>query len=188
MRLLGIVAVIASIASPVAAADDDRLLLLATSRTGTMQNEINDAAERGYKVLAASRSEDSEVLVVMERTPEHYRYRVIATTRTGTLKKELNDAAEAGYRVVPGGVTTKRSLGDVMRRNSSNQSGVNSEGELLIIMEKGAQTVPGLAYEVLATKRTGTLQKEMSEAVERGYSLVGFISRSEHIAVFERAD
>jgi hypothetical protein len=129
--------------------------------------------------VAASRTENSEVIVAMERAEGAYHYRLLATKRTGTLQKELNEAAEAGYRVVAPAVTTKRTIG------STDKS---DDGELLVLMEKGPDTPPGVSYVVLATRRTGTLQKEMSETAERGYELVALSSRGEHIAVFEHVD
>jgi hypothetical protein len=169
-------------ALPAEAQERDRYLLLAATRTGTMQNEINQAAERGYRVVAASRTEGSEVVVVLERTDTSYRYRLVATTRTGTLQKELVEGAEAGYRVVPRAVTTKRPVGGVLdsMKNSRN------EGELVIIMEKAPDPAPGLTYRVLATERTGTLQKEMSDTAESGFELIAIASRREHVAIFER--
>ncbi len=169
--------------APVTAQDADRYLLLATTSTGTMQREIDDAAGRGYRVMAASRTESAEVIVALERAEGPYRYRLVATTRTGTLQREISEAAEAGYRVVPRAVTTKRSLGNVLSGPDNR-----NEGELLIIMEKGPEMVPGLAYQVLATNRTGTLQKEMSQMAGRGYTLVALSSRGEHVAIFERHD
>jgi hypothetical protein len=171
-----------------ARAEDEagKYLLLATSRTSTMQKEINDAAEKGYRVVGATRTEGMEVIVVMEQTSETYRYRLLATTRTGTLEKEMNEAAEAGYRAVPRAIGTKRTLGDTMKRSDPNQSATNTEGELLVLMEKGPQRAD-VIYKVLATHRTGTLQKEMSETAGQGYDLVGLVSRGEHIAIFERA-
>ena len=49
----------------VADAQDDRYLLLATERTATMQQEINAAAARGFRVVAASPKESSEVVVLL---------------------------------------------------------------------------------------------------------------------------
>lgn len=165
---------------PANAQELDRYLLLAATRTSTMQDEINDAAAKGYRVVGASRTEGAEVVVALERTTAAYRYRLVATTRTGTLQKELSDGAEAGYRVVPRGVTTKRTVGNLFTNN-------RDEGELLVIMERGPETVPGLIYRVLATNRTGTLQKEMSDTADSGFELVALVSRGEHVAIFERA-
>ncbi len=47
--------------------------------------------------------------------------------------------------------------------------------------------MPDLAYRVVATSRTGTLQKEMSETADSGYALIALVSRGEHIAIFERS-
>lgn len=165
------------------AQERDRYLLLATQRTGTMQGEINDASARGYRVLAATRTEGTEVVVVLEQAVGEYKYKLIATTRTGTLQKELNDAAEQGYRVIPLAVTTKRTQGRLAGALSNSNPG---EGELLILMEKGPAGNNGALYEVLATTKTGTLQKELGEAGAKGFKLIALVSRGEHLAIMER--
>jgi hypothetical protein len=147
---------------------DDRYLLLATERTSTMQQEINDAAARGFRVVATSPKESSEVIVVLEQTTDKYDYRLVATTRTGTLQREISHAAEAGYRIVPRAVTGK---GD----------------EVVLLMEKGTEVPANVQYQVLSTERTGTLQKEISQASANGYTLVALAGRSEHVAILERA-
>jgi hypothetical protein len=146
----------------------DRYLLLATERTSTMQQEINEAASRGFRVVAASPREGSEVIVVLEQTKDKYEYLLLSTTRTGTLQREISAAAEAGYRIVPRAVTGK---GD----------------EVVLLMEKGSEAPPDVQYQVLATERTGTLQKEISQASANGYALVALAGRSEHVAILERA-
>jgi hypothetical protein len=147
--------------------DTDRYLLLATERTGTMQQEINEAAARGFRVVAASPSDGSEAIVLLEQAEDKHQYLLVATTRTGTLQQEITDAAEAGYRIVPRAVVRK---GD----------------ELLVLLEKGAEGQPKARYLVLATERTGTLQKEISQASVDGYTLVALSSHGEHVAILER--
>jgi hypothetical protein len=182
MRVTSLIVLVAVLAaSPSPAQETERYLLLAATRTSTMQEEVNQAAGRGYRVVGASRTENAEVIVAMERASGAYSYRLIATTRTGTLQREIGEAADAGYRVVPRGVTTKRSLGGVLSSNNNRD-----EGELLVLMEKGPDTPPGLAYHVVATNRTGTMQKEMAETAERGFVLLALVSRGEHVAIFER--
>ena len=151
----------------VAEAQDDRYLLLATERTSTMQQEINAAAARGFRVVAASPKESSEVVVLLEQTEDHYEYRLVATTRTATLQREITDAAEAGYRIVPRAVTGK---GD----------------EVIVLMEKGAEGPVTVQYHVLATERTTTLQKEISEATGNGFTLTALAGRGEYVAILER--
>jgi len=187
MRLsAGIAFIVLSTAAVSHGQERDRYLLLAAARTGTMQQEVNTAAATGYRVVAASRTEGNEVVVVLERSPDKYQYRLLATTRTGTLQREINDAAEAGYRVVARAVTTKRTSGGLTGALAGNNA--RNEGELIILMEKGPEGPANAQYQVLATERTGTLQKEISQAAVNGYQLLALVSRGEHLAILERAD
>lgn len=178
---IGVILMVVASAMP-ARAQEDRYLLLAASRTSTLQDEINRAVERGFRVVAASRTDDAEALVALERTAGTYAYRVIATTRTGTLQREVAAAAAEGFRVVPRTVTTKRTIGGALFDNNSR----NNDAELLVIMERGPDTPANLVYRVLATSRTGTLQREMSDAEAAGFTLIALGSRGEHVAIFER--
>ena len=75
----------------------ERFKLLGTNRTGTMQDELNEAGAAGYRFAGTQGGEtafgDREAVVVMERDPEgrRYRYILLATNRTGTLEDELNE-------------------------------------------------------------------------------------------------
>ena len=140
-----VLSLILAVPRSAAAQDGERYLVLAATRTGTMQEEINAAAARGYRVVAASRTEGAEVVVALERTAASYRYRLLATTRTGTLQTELTQGAEAGFRVVPRAVTTKRPASSGVARALGNNN--PGEGEVLILMERGPETVPGLRPE-----------------------------------------
>ena len=78
------------------AAAQDKFLLLAANRTGTMQDELNAAGANGYRFVGAQGGETAfggnEVVVVMVRDPEgrRFRYILLATNRTGTMEQELN--------------------------------------------------------------------------------------------------
>ena len=147
----------------------DKYLLLATERTATMQQEIDDAAARGFRVFGASPNDGSEAVFLLEQTQERYQYRLLAATRSGTLQKEINEAADDGYRIVPRAVSRK---GD----------------ELLVLMEKRSADSAKAQYRLLATERTGTLQKEISSAARDGYALIALAKTGEHIAILERDD
>ena len=76
-----------------------RFLLLATSRTGTMQRELDQAAAAGYRILTGSPTSGHEMVLVLEKVvtpPDTYQYRLLATTRTGTMQRELDVAAADG--------------------------------------------------------------------------------------------
>jgi hypothetical protein len=155
-------------AASVTEAQDDRYLLLATERTGTMQKEIDEAAARGFRVVTASPGDGDEYIVLLEQATDKHQYRLLATTRTATLQSELDEAAKQGYRILPKSIAHK---GD----------------ELLVLMEKAADGSAFADYQVLATERTGTLQREISQAALNGYTLVALAKRGEHVAILERA-
>ena len=79
------------------AQEDERFRLLATSRTGTMEEELNEAGAAGYRFRATQGGETAfggnEAVVVMERDPDggRFRYVLLATSRTGTMEEELNE-------------------------------------------------------------------------------------------------
>lgn len=145
----------------------DKYLLLATERTATMQREIDEAAAQGFRVVAASPNDGSETVVLLERTNGKYEYRLLAASRSGTLQREINEAAEAGYHVVKTAVGRK---GD----------------EVIVLMEKGPETPTRTEYQVLSTERTGTLQKEITQASLDGYTLIALTKKGEHVAILER--
>jgi len=83
-------------------------ILLATTRTGTMQKELNESAALGYRLLPRtmiSKVDVSpfggvEIVVLLEKAPnstKQYNYRLLATTLTSTLQKEITEALAEGY-------------------------------------------------------------------------------------------
>ena len=121
LRLSGIVAVMALCAGvrdagaqkDIGASVDHRVL--ATSKTSTMEKELNEAAEAGFRFQAVMGGESSfggkEVVVVMSRAEQktgRFAYKLLATSKTSTLEKELREAAEASFEVV--GMTVGETL------------------------------------------------------------------------------
>ena len=81
--------------------------VLATSRTSTMQKEMQDAAAAGFRFVSVMGGETSfggnEVVVLMEKTTgdtARFDYRLLATSRTSTMQRELQEAAEAGFEFI----------------------------------------------------------------------------------------
>ena len=78
--------------------EQPKFLLLATSRTGTMEKELNEVGARGYRFSGTQGGETafggSEVVVIMTLDPggRRFRYMLVATSRTGTMQKEMNQA------------------------------------------------------------------------------------------------
>src|SRR5436305_11073741 len=84
--------------------DTPKYKLLATTRTSTMQKEIDEMAAQGYRILVGAPTSGSEMTLFLSlegTAADPYKYKLLATTRTGTMQKELNEAADAGYRLIP---------------------------------------------------------------------------------------
>jgi hypothetical protein len=85
--------------------------LLATSKTSTMQRELQQAADAGFEykgqTVFPSTFGGKEVVVILERDPEArtvgYEYKLLATSKTSTMQKELNEMGAAAFEFV--GVT-----------------------------------------------------------------------------------
>jgi hypothetical protein len=152
-----------------------RFLLLATTRTTSMQRELDEAAAAGYRVIVGSPTSGHEMVVILEKVPnlsQPYEYFLLATTRTSTIQQELNDTAARGFRLLPKTVVAKE-----------QPFGAR---EIVLLMEKAPGTTNRYRYLLLATSRTSTMQREMTHAVEDGYEVVAMVSRGEHIVILEK--
>jgi hypothetical protein len=149
------------------AADTFDYKILATNRTGTMEKEMNDAASQGYLFAGMSGGETSfggkETVCTMTRKtsdPEKARrtYKLLATQRTGTMQKELTALGNEGFRYV-GQAIFETTFGGQ---------------EVVVILERNLEApAKRIEYKVLATQRTGTLQKELKEAGAAGLQFAG---------------
>ena len=156
-------------------APDQQYLLLATTKTSTMQKELDEAASKGFRVLVGSPTSGAEVAIFLEKTvqpPDTYQYKLLATTRTGTMQKELNEAAAEGYRLLPRTMIAKR--------------GLVAATEIVVLMERAPKEEKRYEYKLLATSRTSTLQKEVKEARAAGFVIAGMVSRDEHMVIMEK--
>src|SRR5262245_33257086 len=70
--------------------------VLATTKTSTMEKEMNEAAEQGFRYQAVMGGDTaiggSEVVVVVARVGEakgRFSYKLLATSKTSTMEKEL---------------------------------------------------------------------------------------------------
>lgn len=81
--------------------------LLATTKTSTMQKELQEAGDAGFEHRGQSifpKTFGMEVIVILEREvdvkPKLWEYKLLATSKTSTMQKEMMEAAEAGYQFV----------------------------------------------------------------------------------------
>lgn len=164
----GLALLVGSIAPANAADAQTDYRVLATSRTSTMEQELNDAALSGYrfsKVMGGKTANGGqEVVIAMSKyatSPDQAvpRYKLLATTKTSTMQRELQQWADAGYEYLDQTVFETAFGGK----------------EVVVIMERDpARTTSASLYRLLATSKTSTMEKELKEAGKSGFLLVGF--------------
>lgn len=139
--------------------------VLSTTKTSTMQKEMLEAADAGFRfadVMGGSTAiGGSEVVVIMTKTakPGAYEYRLLATNKTSTMQKELQEAGNAGFEY---------------KGQTSFKSGFGGK-EVVTILEraKDGAAPTRFEYRLLATSKTSTMQRELSEAGDQGFEFVG---------------
>ena len=138
--------------------------VLGTTKTSTMEREMNEAAQAGYVFQSVMGGETAfggkEVVAIMGRsgTGGQKAYKLLAANKTSTLEKEMQAAAAAGFEY-KGQTVFESALGGrevcvIMERDMSHRS---QSGD----------------YRLLATSRTSTLEKELAAAGTQGYAVVG---------------
>ncbi len=164
MRTLLLTLCLSLLSLPVLAQHDVReYKVLATSKTSTMEKEMNAAAEAGFAFAAVMGGETAfggnETVVVMQRGPKrsYMSYKLLAASKTGTVQKEIRAAADLGFRYAGQTVFTSLFGGD----------------EVVVIMERdGDDPKPTEDYLLIATSKTSTLAKELTAAGVEGYQAI----------------
>lgn len=98
------------------------------------------------------------ITTVAQNGREAIEYKLMATNKTSTMEKEMNQAAAEGFRFegTMGGETA------------------GGGNEIVVIMSKRPSSASErLQYKLLATRKTSTMQKELTEAGAQGFSYVG---------------
>lgn len=142
--------------------------LLATSKTSTMEKELNEAAVAGYRfsrVMGGKATNGGQVIIAMVKEPvvpgkEVRKYRLLATTRTSTMQAEMQQLADQGYSYLDHTVFESAAGGK----------------EVAVIMEldSSRNKGPRSSYRLLATTRASTMERELQDAGAQGYALLGF--------------
>jgi hypothetical protein len=143
--------------------------LLATSKTSTMEKEMNAAADAGFVFGSVMGGESSiggkEVIVVMTKNldapPVNKKYVLLATSKTGTLQKELQQAGDEGFEYCGQTVFESafggREVSIILERNQSGSAAKRIE------------------YKLLATSKTSTMEKELRQAGDAGFKFLGVV-------------
>jgi hypothetical protein len=161
-------------------------LVVATSKTSTMEKELNGAAESGFRFEAVMGGETAfggnEVVVVMSRASGtkagRFGYRLLATSKTSTMQKEIQEAADAGFQY---------------RGQTVFNSAFGGDEVVCILERDGEASKDRVDYRLVATSKTSTLQKELAQVGAAGYQIVGMtvgktaLGGNELVAITRRA-
>jgi len=148
------------------AADTVEYRVLATNKTSTMEKEMRDAGAAGFRFAGTMGGDTAfggnEVVVVMTRTGAagpRYVYRLLATTKTSTMQNELQAAGAEGFEY----------------RGQSIFSSMFGGKEVVVILEqdRDATSKDRWEYRLLATSKTSTMQRELSDTGAQGFEFVG---------------
>ena len=162
--------------------------VLATNQTSTMEQEMNEAADAGFRVGAVMGGETAfggrEGVVIMYRhigdepSASRYRYRLLATNSTSTMQREIQEAGDSGFEYV--GQT-------IFRSTFGGQ-------EVAVVLERDLEADhQQYEYLLLATARTSTMQEELQDAGANNFALVGMtvnetaFGGNEVVAILRRA-
>ena len=128
-------------------------VVLDTERTSTMQQELQEAADNGYRLVPGQGSWGPTAILEKVVDPEPIEYFLLATSKTGTLQDEIGKAATQGYR-----------LASVLGKGD----------EAVVVMRRApGQVEPTHEYVVLGTKRAGTMEEELLAQAANGFRLLG---------------
>jgi len=151
--------------------------VLAANRTATLQTEMNADAAKGYQYSQFVGGETSfggqELVVAMRPAAGSASalktYRVIAASSTSDLEKKLTRAGEDGFS---------------FKGTRRFHDGSGTE-ESVCIMERDESALAHIAYKILATARTSTMQKELQTAGQDGFVLWGITLSQTRVGVSE---
>ena len=144
------------------AAEKYEYRVLATTKTSTMEKEMNQAAESGYTFSAVMGGDTalagSEVVVIMAKSSEseNMSYRLLATNKTSTMQKELSKLGDEGYAY----------------RGQTVFESTFGGREVCVILERKPES-KRIEYRLLATTKTSTMDKELAQSGAEGFRLVG---------------
>jgi len=140
--------------------------VFATTKTSTMQKEMQEAGDAGFRFASVMGGETAiggkEVVVVMQKpagSTSKFEYRLLATTKTSTMQKEMQEGADAGFQNV-GQTVFESAFG-------------GKEVVCILESDPSATNLPRYEYRLLATNKTSTMEKELKEAGDAGFVAIG---------------
>ncbi len=154
LALVGSALVLATTSTALAQTAAAEYQVLDTVKSATMQRELQQAADRGYRLVP--RQGGWMLSAIVRKAPESVEpieYFLIAAAKTTTMQREMASAAASGYRFASI-VGVGREVAIVMQRN------------------KGASTKTHEQL-LLATSSVKTMERELLAEQSVGFEIVG---------------
>jgi hypothetical protein len=142
--------------------------VLATSKTSTMEKELNEAADSGYALSGVMGGQSAfggkEVVVVVVKSrsgdSQGRHYKLLATSRTSTLEKELQQAGDEGFEY---------------RGQTIFESAFGGKEVSVILEQPKGSSKRHIVCKVLATSKMSTMEKELQAAGDEGFEFLGVV-------------
>ncbi len=150
----------------ITATAQNKFKLLATNKTSTMEKELNQAADLGYRLEGFNGGETMfggketvAILSIASDAKARYKYKLLATNKTSTMQKELQEYGNAGYEY-KGQTVFETTFGGK---------------EVVTILEKDLTVteLPKYEYKLFATNKTSTMEKELNTISDPTQKFVG---------------
>jgi ribosomal protein L30E len=154
------------VAIHISASAQAKFKLLATNKTSTMEKELNQAAELGYRFEGFNGGETmfggKETVAILSSSDggkARYKYKLLATNKTSTMQKELQEYGNQGFEY-KGQAVFETTFGGK---------------EVVTILEKDLTVtdIPKYEYVLFATNKTSTMEKELNTITDPTQKFVG---------------
>lgn len=154
--------------------DDQSVLILSTKRIQTMEEELDEVAAKGFRVIYGAPTITVDMALFLEKTqnPERpFNYKILATSRNKTMEKELNEFAVQGFRLLPRTIIFKQGF---------------LTNELLTVMEREFESNVKYEYKLVQAFKEVKLQTKIDAARAEGFEPVTMITLGDNIVVMEK--
>lgn len=140
---------------PPSPAPRDRFYLVVGKPSPEVQQQLDEAGAKGYRLLVVAPSAFPEMVAVMEKASEpsiSYQYLLVSAADLMTLKNKLQIAGSRGFRPHPAAVFTDPPA---------------------VVTEKAPNSQRQLDFRLRQLKRNSAFHKELIAAMGDGYELAG---------------
>lgn len=154
--------------------DGQSFLILSTKRIQTMEEELDEVAAKGFRVIYGAPTVSYDMALFLEKTQnveQPFAYKILATSRNKTMEKEINEQAAKGFRLLPRTMVFKQGL---------------FTAEVVSVMERAFESNVKYEYKLVEAGKETKLQAKIDAARADGFEPVTMITLGEHVVVMEK--